>query len=598
MSLQMKLLLLIVLFLCLPFLAILYLWLQSSSATIERTAASYGEVLMKQTADYIDGYFRELERDTSLLLVMPAVQQLMQLKTQNDYAYLETTVQLQQEMQESKLNSRGDIMRIDFVSGHGVEYSTQVLASLENGEYENAMDERRNDRTYGIGNIIWQNDRTPLLSYYRYYSDYVVRDVNNMIIIYLNLIAFDEASENILLRESELLSIVSQDGFYIYHPDRMQIGQKANIVVDKKQMLVGQQQSEYTGWTYIYEIPLQQLNGQLKQMQRITMLVIVCMIAVVLLILGGFMLYLSKRIIFLRKLMRVVEEGNLHVRAPEKSKDELGMLYRSFNHFVFHIRRLIAERSESNRKEMQLQKQQEALMIEVMQTQINPHFLYNTLEVINAYAILEGIKPISSLAVALSKMLRYSVNNDEPLVNLQQELEHARWYCQIMRLSYPAMALPPVSSEGKLSGKMLEVHFALANEESTRYVACVRLALQPLIENALLHGYQTAGERTGKIEISGWREDDRYIVAIADNGSGMDPHEIDCYNQAFALSCRQIADGGFAPAKTGMWNVHRRIRLTFGDRYGLCIPDNTQAGFEIRLLLPVIEEEQHDVAAI
>ncbi|MBO9609454.1 MAG: histidine kinase, partial [Paenibacillaceae bacterium] len=480
-----------------------------------------------------------------------------------------------------------DINRIDLISGNKLVYSTNFFISLDNNEYANAIRNRSNNRTYGIGGIA-TTAYGPVLSYYRYYSDYVYRDINSMIIIYLNLSFLEMASQNMLLRDAGFLSIVGRDGNYVYHPDKSLLGTKADrSLLDKlhdgknesvegssrnKKLLI-RQQSEYTGWTFVYEVPFRALSGPLQQMQYITTSIVIGLIALVLLILGGFAYYLSRRIALLQKIMRQAEGGNLNVKAPEISRDELGGLYRSFNRMLVQIRRLIDERNDANAKERELRKRQEEMMIEVMQTQINPHFLYNTLEVINSHAILEDIKPISTLAVSLSRLFRYSVNNDEPLVNLQQEMDHIRNYFHILH---------------ERNGS-LQVAFEM-EEDHLRHVACVRLALQPLIENACMHGYEAAGLPPDCIAIRGEKQGDAYELTIADRGVGMPLAAIREYNRAFALPQTEWDETNLQ-LYGGMWNVHRRIRLTFGMPYGLQLAERTGGGCEIRIRLPLIAPE-------
>ncbi|MDF2670306.1 MAG: hypothetical protein K0R67_2612, partial [Paenibacillus sp.] len=339
---------------------------------------------------------------------------------------------------------------------------------------------------------------------------------------------------------------------------------------DGKKLIV-QQRSDYTGWTLVYEIPLTVLSEELLSLQRITTVVIVCLIGFALIVLGGFAYRMTRRIMFLQKLMYQAEWGGLDVKIPidGRGRDEIGKLYRGLNNLLAEIRRLIGELQASRDKEKELRMREKESMIQIMQSQINPHFLYNTLEVINSHAILQGYKPISSMALSLSRMLRYSVSNHEHIVSLAEEAKHIRWYCNILQQRCETLRT-----------------VILMDEDAARSVACVRLTLQPLVENAFLHGYEKLGRDPEWIEVTGERNGEDYIVRIADGGQGMSMEQIKHYNEAFAISSPLSGELPSSIQGVGLWNVHRRIRLTFGETYGLHIEESTNVGTAILIRLP------------
>ncbi|GAA3408951.1 sensor histidine kinase [Paenibacillus hodogayensis] len=587
MSLRFKLLMVLIVFLCMPFFIVLYIWMNSFSAEIERTAADYGKVLVKQTGGYIDTYFRDLEKDTAPLLVLPSVREFMGLQSPNDFDYYRLTNQIENEVSQGSLYRRGDIWSIDFIASKTIHYSSKIFASNANGVYDRALRQHKPDRTYGVAGIWVDQDGKPFFAYYRYYSDYVYRNTNNMIVLYLDLSSIDAISSNTLLRESAFLSIIDQDGTYIYHPDRKKIGTKSPSLTTEQEpigeaserieetpegrKLTIRLHNDYTDWQLVYEVPLKSLYGQLRDMQTLSLIVMVCIVVLTLMILGGFAYLLTRRISHLQKLMGRAETGDMLVRAPERSKDELGRLNGSFNRMLGRIRELIDELNTSNAKERELHERQRETMIQAMQSQINPHFLYNTLEFINSYAILEGVKPISKMALSLSKMFRYSVNNNEPIVTLYEELEHVRWYCNIMQARSDSF----------------EARFDI-DVEAARSVACVRLALQPLVENAVLHGYERHGLELGAICLSGRRTEGGFELLIRDYGIGMDKVKRERLNDAFALSASVLTESQPYLPGVGMWNVHRRVRLLFGEGYGLQVVPCEGRGCAIRLTLPVM----------
>jgi two-component system sensor histidine kinase YesM len=146
---------------------------------------------------------------------------------------------------------------------------------------------------------------------------------------------------------------------------------------------------------------------------------------------------LTRSLSLLRRLMKSAENREWTVQAPEDRHDEIGGLYRSFNHMVNEIRRLIEVVHASKLKEKELQLKQQSAMMQAMQSQINPHFLYNTLEAINSHAIVEGVMPISKMATALADLFRYSVQSSSETVSLKEELDHVKTYMDIQKERFP-----------------------------------------------------------------------------------------------------------------------------------------------------------------
>ncbi|WP_135554953.1 sensor histidine kinase [Paenibacillus cymbidii] len=577
MSLRFKLMVIVIVFLCLPFFIVLYLWKQSTSRTIEQTATDYGKLLVKQTSDVIDAYFRELERDTTPLLLLPSIQQFMQLEYNNGFEYVNLFNKIDKDLSLSSLFRRADYIGMSLRADRGAS----LYSAMTEEEYRKALQLRVEDRTYGVGGVVMPKGK-PLLAYYRYYSNYVHDNGNSLIAIYLDLSRIDLIGANALLPESGILGIIDQNGNYVYHPDSGLRGSQADVSLRKplpdgrdetialekdSQNILIRQRSAYSNWLIVYEVPIQSLSGRLLQMQHLTLLVIAGMAAIVLFLLGGHALLLTRRIILLQKLMRKAEEGDLHVEAPSGSKDELGRLYAGFNRMMVEIRGLLQQLKVSHAKENELQVRQRETAIQAMQSQINPHFLNNTLEAINAYAVREGLKPISIMAVSLARMFRYSVNN-QPIVSLAEEIEHIRWYCNILQER----------------SDTLQVDFDV-DEEAIAQVACVRLTLQPLVENAFLYGSENA-DGAVIIAIKGARVEGGYEVRIKDNGKGMEPEKIRQYNERFETASLHTKQERKMARGIGIWNVHRRLRFTFAEPYGLRIVEPEAGGFEICATFP------------
>ncbi|MFK7693653.1 sensor histidine kinase [Paenibacillus sp. HJGM_3] len=201
-----------------------------------------------------------------------------------------------------------------------------------------------------------------------------------------------------------------------------------------------------------------------------------------------------------------------------------------------------------------------------LQSQINPHFLYNTLETINwqALRLSGGENPVSEMIAALSQLLRYSLEGEENLVPIRVEIEHCKSYIEIQRIRYP---------------HKFEVEWHI--DERIKAWKIPRISLQPLIENAIYHGIKPK-QGAGKIVVTGTLEDEMAVLRIADDGVGVDRERVASMNAA--LSARISLAG----THIGMQNVNQRLKLTFGERSGLSMTSEPGVGTEVVIRIAAI----------
>lgn len=201
-----------------------------------------------------------------------------------------------------------------------------------------------------------------------------------------------------------------------------------------------------------------------------------------------------------------------------------------------------------------------------LQAQINPHFLYNTLETINilAYKKYQSDNEISTIVISLAQMLKMSINNEKKLIPLELELEHINLFINILNIRYPG-----------------QLEFTTNIPNDLFNLSVVKLSLQPLVENAFLHGIRPTGN-PGKIIISAFTKNDNLIMQIKDNGCGIPA------NQLLSL-CEDLNDNEELPTShIGIKNVNHRIKLLFGNSYGLTINSQLNKGTTVTLTIPKI----------
>ena len=327
-----------------------------------------------------------------------------------------------------------------------------------------------------------------------------------------------------------------------------------------------------TGWIMAVQLPLNEVIGRLNVVRNITIAIGSALIATFILLTGAYVYRLSASLVELKRNMRRAESGDFRIRAPEDREDEIGSLNRSFNNMAREIGRLVEVVHVAQLKEKDLLIRQKESMLRHMQSQIHPHFLYNTLEIINSQGIVHDIPEIVQASQSLTHILRYSLNQAKPVVSLSEEWEHALRYLDIQKLRYPDLIVELDADPSDLAEAM-----------------AVKLSIQPIIENAFKHGYQAHKLRPTIIRLAGERTHDGYIVTVEDRGRGMPPEQKERFDRLFALTDvdekvweREMQTTGHI----GLINVHCRLRLSFGNRYGLTIAKSDANGTSVRIKLP------------
>lgn len=275
----------------------------------------------------------------------------------------------------------------------------------------------------------------------------------------------------------------------------------------------------------------------------------------------------TKPVKILSGAMKRVENGDFEVQVATDKKDEMGQLIRAFNYMVREIRNLI------NVVYQQKLAQKNAELI-ALQAQINPHFLYNTLDAINWMLIEKDEMEISDIVVSLGDILRYSLQDNEELVTFREELHYIESYLCIQKSRLESRLQTELEIEDEALGYQVP-----------------KLILQPIVENAVRHGIERTKEG-GQIRITAKLKENinssahgkELWITVSDNGPGMSSEELNrCKEQIFG--CRESDKTGKRQS-IGMRNVYRRIQLLFGADNGMLIESKENAGTKVTLILP------------
>ena len=254
--------------------------------------------------------------------------------------------------------------------------------------------------------------------------------------------------------------------------------------------------------------------------------------------------------------MNTVEKGIFDITKMDfesyHSEDEIGQLEHDFELMIREINTLI---NENYLKQLTIKDAK----YRALQSQVNPHFLYNTLTSINALAKISKQEKISTMVEALSNLFRFSVNNDKPLIKLSDEIKILENYMAIQKIRYQS-----------------RLNYTLNIEQDYWDYLIPPFTLQPLVENSIKYGISE--KRTnGFIKISCFEKNDTLFIHVADNGPGMNPNYLDNID-ASSNTSNHIG--------IGLRNINARIKLMFGEAYGLAIKSSQGQGTTIIISLP------------
>lgn len=355
------------------------------------------------------------------------------------------------------------------------------------------------------------------------------------------------------------LYITDQDGKLVFEESRFS-GKNQNYDLTYSEFLEQRdrgstdyiilcEQSNTTGWTVWLYQPVGLAGEAMRPigvMAGVTILI--CIFAAVL---AYFITsdMVSSRIERLTHFMQEVQEGSMDMQMESDDRDEIGMLYRGFGSMMKRIRMLINEvyLSKITQKEAELK---------ALQAQINPHFLYNTLSLINWKALAAGEEDISRMTLALSTFYRTALNRGRNVLQVETELSNTRAYLEIQSMLHDG-------------------DFDYEIEAQTEILQCesLNLILQPLVENAIHHGIEEKTDGRGKITVRGWKEDNCVWFMVEDNGVGME--------QEVADKILTMESKGY-----GVRNVDERIRLCYGEKYAMKVESVVGKGTKMTIHFP------------
>ncbi|WP_058302492.1 cache domain-containing sensor histidine kinase [Gorillibacterium timonense] len=426
-----------------------------------------------------------------------------------------------------------------------------------------------------LDNSVYSICRIPFFSF---------EEMKGILFISMNNREFKRLIENIELGSTGSISLLTEDGYTIATTSQLD-GEKDNervqtivkhwnnegrpnqFLLDSSLISV-RQTTTYDHWIVVSEIPSEELNQSKKLISRTVIYFLILLVAVGALVIFGSGYRLYRPLQAVRRQVSAIKKGDFDARVTYTANNEIGDLGRMLNSMAVRIQDLMEEQQEAEDLKRKLE-------IRALQSQINPHFLYNTLNTIRMFAMLKDFDKINDLMGRLVALLRYSMENFDQTVTLQQELKYLEEYVGLLNLRYKC-----------------QIRLSAEVEEPLLRAEIPKLSLQPLIENSVFHGILPRKADTGSIivRVRHAADGEQLLLEVEDDGVGMTEEELE---KLQAHLGREESSENI-----GLQNVYQRMRLMFGKETQIRLRSTPGGGTTIWFILSadtfILREEQHD----
>ncbi|WP_314591901.1 sensor histidine kinase [Paenibacillus terrigena] len=549
-----------------------------SSDAVTHNSLEYTSQLIEQVKVNIQTYISNMESIAALAMRSNDLQRYLK---QNEPAFVKPLMKKQVgQYFNSIVSSRNDISSILFISDRGDE----IVSNREHADFNSIAQIKEQDwykKVIGTDQAYISSSHVQRIfrDEYRWVVS-ISRElpatddsIGGVLLVDLNYKLINNLCKQIELGKRGYVFIVDPTGDLVYHPQQQLVySQLKSEQLDKVlqtwngSMTLGEGSDKkiYTvdttsfGWKIVSVTYPDELVGNKRQIQYTSALWgIICLIAA--LAISIVLSYaLTKPLKKLEMNMKLAERGDFDIRVEIDNTNEIGKLARTFNIMISKIKELMNQVVEE-------QEMKRVSELKALQAQIQPHFLYNTLDSIIWMAEMGKMEEVVDMTSALSKLLRSTISKGDELIPISVELEHIHNYLTIQKMRYRK-----------------KFTYSIDVDEDIGNCQILKLVLQPIVENAIYHGMKHKPE-TGHIRITGKRVDDDIELQVIDDGIGMDS------DQAGTLLERKVASKN--GNGVGVVNVDHRVKLNFGAAYGLRFESELEEGMIVTLRIPLLRLE-------
>ena len=548
--------------------------------SVFENSSLYTQTIIQQMNQNIDSYIDYMENTSHLVSSNEDVQKYLFGDTADPEARDRILSQF-----ETILDSRSDILNLGIIAengrmliNNGQRLTNQDLDIHSQEWYTNALEGRESVylTSSHVQHII-SGERPWVITLSRGIRNKEMgtgQEKEGVFFIDLNYSAISELCDQSMVGNQGYAFIVDADGNIVYHPQQQQLYNElqtenidlvmnagSDIVtwgdgINKKMYSISR--SEKTGWTVVDCVRVEELLRRSNEAQSIYVLVAIGLMAVALF----FSRFVAKSITLpIQRLcdsMERVQEGDFSVSdIVVDSENEIGSLTKSFNVMTQRIHELMAQ----NIREQEAKRKSE---LKALQSQINPHFLYNTLDSIIWMAEGKKNEEVVLMTASLARLLRQSISNEDELVSIGQEIEYARGYLTIQKMRYKD-----------------KLEFWIEVEPSILNIRLIKLVLQPVIENAIYHGLKYKESR-GLLLVKGFMKNGNAVLQVIDDGVGMDQETLDHIYERHKVDYHSNG--------VGIYNVQKRLQIYYGNEYGIVYESKPGEGTTATITIPGQQE--------
>jgi two-component system, sensor histidine kinase YesM len=552
--------------------------------TVRNSTLENNHTLLRQLVTQIDSYITGMERISEAVVNDPEIQKYLENGGNGDS---DSSVHLQEKLNHY-IQARDDISDILVVGHNGSIISGDPEALInpwspiqEKSWYVEAVQE---DGQTVVSSSYVQNLIVGRYSWVVSLSREIFSEETGeslgVLLVDLKFNRIGELCRSLVIGRKGYDFIIDNQGNYVFHPTQQlvynnlrtePIGAVLSLLdqTDQRFFKEGEryfmvETSGLTGWSIVSVTHDSDIITDWKSVQFINAIIGLILFLIVGLVTNRISSGITKPVRKLQDIMKTVETGEFHLIGSITGTDEIRELAHDYDIMVGRIRELVA----ANTKEQEMKRKSD---LKALQAQINPHFLYNTLDSIIWMGEMGQNREVVQMTSALSKLFRISISKGHEIISIRDEIAHVQSYLTIQEMRYKD-----------------KFNYLIDIDPDLHEQSILKITLQPLVENAIYHGIKES-DGEGFIRISGIIEDNTIVLEVEDNGTGMSREELELLSEGIETtpeSRKKLSRQGM-----GLRNVHQRIRLYFGEQYGLTCDSTPGSGTIISVRFPLTEKE-------
>jgi two-component system sensor histidine kinase YesM len=554
-------------------------------STVRNSTLENNHTLLRQLVIQIDSYITGME---SLSLAISEDLQIQRLLEEGEDPESADYDEIQKRL-NNYIQARNDISNIlvvghngSIIHGDPEDVINPWTTVFEKDWYQGAL--RRNGQTLVSSSYV-QNIILGRYTWVVSLSREIISSESGkslgVLLVDLKFNRIDELCRSLVIGRKGYDFIIDSGGNYVFHPTQQLVynNLRSEPVNDILSLLNRTEQRTFregeryfmvetsglTGWNIVSVTHNSDIVTDWKYVQILNAVIGMVLFLIVGLATNKISKGITEPVRKLQDIMKTVETGEFHLVGSIKATDEIRELAHDYDIMVGRIRELV----EANTKEQEQKRKSDLI---ALQAQINPHFLYNTLDSIIWMGEMGQNREVVKMTSALSKLFRISISKGHEIITIRDEIAHVQSYLTIQGMRY----------QDKFT-------YLIDIDPDLHEYPILKITLQPLVENAIYHGIKER-ESKGFINITGSIEDNAILLKVEDNGNGMNEQELEDLIKGIETSPE--AQQGLTRQGMGLRNVHQRVRLYFGNQFGLNCSSIKGQGTTISVRLPLARKEQ------